>query len=309
MAKVIKTPRISVVDMLVDELGVLPQMAAAPVTMAGSGQVTIPLEMDLTSDTICPVVSFDVTMKLTSPAANPSKVLDNIRSITVEHSAFRDPATGVTKVYTLDTSTFESGAQLAVALMSDPMFPVSKTYDVVNETVTGQGAGLEVSTTYHARFAIPFKVPAGHLKITLNCQEINYAGTLLEFTSRAAYVVAPRRTIDAHGAYLACDSRRIAGLSTFAFDKDAQMFAIVADKRVAGGILDAYDANDNPNGLGQPAQVGEMTLSQVTRMVGYYKAVMNDDNLEMVINVDQPIPRVNRATQMTLSLFRFDAFY
>lgn len=308
MAKVIKTPRISLIDMLVDELGVLPQMAASPITMAGSGQVTIPLELDLTSDTICPVINFEATLKLTAPGSNPSKVLDNIRSITIEHTAFRD-ANGQPKVYTLDTTTFEAGAQLAVALMSDPMYPVSKAYDVVNETVTGQASGSEVSTTYHARFAIPFKLPAGHLKIVLNCQEINYNGSLLEFTSRAAYLVAPRRCIDSRGAYLACDSKRIAGLSTFAFDKNAAMFAVVADDRVSGGILDVYDATTNPNGLGQPAQIGEMTLSQVTRMVTYYKTVMNDEHLEMVVDIDKPIPRVNRATQMTLSLFRFEAFY
>lgn len=296
--------KLGITNCIIQEVGTFPQMAPAPVTMAGSGQVTIPLELDLTSDTVCPIVKFDVTLELTAPSANPSKVLDNIRSVTVEHSAITG-ANGQPKVYTLDTATLQDAGLLATCLMSDALVKSNDLYATVNEVVAGQSSGSEKSTTYHARFALPFKLPAGHLKVTLNCQEINYAGTLLQFTSRAAYILAPRRQIMDTGAYLICDSRRIAGLSTFAFNEAAKAFAVVGDSTVNGGILDI-------SGSGQPAQIGEMTMTQVTNQVEYYHSVLADSsfaNKEVVINIDNPIPRVNRSTEMTLSLFRYDVYY
>lgn len=296
--------KLGITNCIIQEVGTFPQMAASPITMAGSGQVTIPLEMDLTSDTVCPIVKFDVNLKLTAPSANPSKVLDNIRSVTIEHSAIKS-ANGTPKVYTLDTATLADGGLVATCLMSDSLLQSNDLYGTLNETVAGQSSGSEAATTYHARFALPIKVPAGHLKVTLNCQDINYNGTLLQFTSRAAYLIAPRREISATGAYLICDSRRIAGLSTFAFNDAAKAFAVVGDSTVNGGILDT-------SGSGQPAQIGEMTLSQVTNQVEYYHSILGDSgnaNKEVVIDIDNPIPRVNRATEMTLSLFRYDVYY
>ena len=304
MGKTKQMTKLGITNCIIQEVGTFPQMAPSPVTMAGAGQVTIPLEMDLTSDTVCPIVKFDVTLELTAPSANPSKVLDNIRSVTVEHSAILG-ANGMPKIYTLDTATLADGGLVATCLMSDSLIMSNDMYGTLNETVAGQSSGTEKSTTYHARFALPIKVPAGHLKVTLNCQEVNYAGTLLQFTARAAYLIAPRREISDTGAYLVCDSRRIAGLSTFAFSDAAKAFAVVGDATVNGGILDK-------SGAGQPAQIGELTMSQVTNQVEYYQHILADtanDNKEVVIDIDNPIPRVNRATEMTLSLFRYDVYY
>lgn len=310
MAKIIQATPIGVVGMLVDELGTFPQISAAPVTMAGTGQITMPLEMDLNSDVVCPIVEFAVNIKMTSPASNPSTVLSNIRSVKIQHSAIKDPATGMPKTYTLDTATLLDGALLAAALMSDATVKTDESFASVDPLVAGQASGSEVMTEYIARFALPFKLPAGHLSIVLNCQDISYNGTVLDFGTRRALIIAPRRAISETGAYIACDSRRIAGLSTFAFEQGAQMFAVVGKSNVNGGILDVYDATTNPTGLGQPSQIGTMTLTQVTEQVQYYQARLPaSSNVEMVINIDNPIPRVNRPTPMSLSLFRYDVFY
>lgn len=302
MPRSVTLPKARMIEVLANEFGTLPLMAATPVTLPGSGQLTIPLEIDLNADAICPVVHFDVNLKLTAPSGDKSKVLDNIRTVTVEHSAFRDPVTGAPKVYTLDTSTLEDGALLAVALLSDTTTKVTTGYSVKNDVVQGQPAGSEQYTKYSARFAIPFKLPAGHLKITLNCQDINYKGDVLDVASRAGYIVAPRRQVNADGAYIACDSKRVAGLSTYRFPSSAEIFAVVARASVEGGILDR-------TGSGQPAQVSKQTLTQTTQMVEYYSEVLSDTDLELAICADSPDPSINRSTPMTLSLFRFDTFY
>lgn len=307
MASTKVVSKIGVVDMLVDELGTMPQIMASPVTMAGTGQITMPLEIDLTSDTVMPILEFAVTLKLTSPASNPSTVLSNIRSITLEHSAFS--INGTPKVYTLDTATLLDGGLVAAVLMSDALVKSDLSYAAVDPTVDGKASGSEVNETYVARVALPFKLPAGHLKVTLNCQDIAYNGTLLDFTARRAILICPRREISATGAYIACDSRRIAGLSTFAFDTPAKMFVAVGHTGVNGGILDTYNASTNPTGLNQPAQIGEMTVTQVTETVAYYKSRTSIADAELVVCIDNPIPRVNRPTPMTLSLFRYDVYY
>jgi hypothetical protein len=301
-----EVPRLSVIDMLVNELGTIPQIMASPVTMAGTGQITMPLEINLTSDVVMPILEFGVTLKMTSPADSPSTVLSNIRSITVEHEAFRDQ-NGNPKVYTLDTATLLDGALVATALMSDPLMKSDTVYAAIDPEVAGQASDPE-TTTYTARVALPFKVPAGKFKVTLNCQDISYRGTILDFTARRAILICPRREIAATGCYIACDSRRISGLSTFAFDKAAQMFIAVGRASVNGGILDKV-SSANPNGYGQAAQIGEMTLTQVTENVTYFSSRLVNSDVEMAICIDQPIPRINRPTQMTLSLFRYDVYY
>lgn len=308
MASALRAAPVSVVNMITDELGTFPQVMPSPVTMAGMGQVTIPLEIDLTSDTVMPILEFAVTLKMTSPASNPSTVLSNIRTITVEHSAFKG-ANGTPVVYTLDTATLLDGGLVASILMSDALVKSDLSYCAVDPVVAGQASGSEATTTYVARVALPFKVPAGHLKVTLNCQEISYNGAILDFTARKAILICPRRQISATGAYIACDSRRIAGLSTFAFDKAAQMFVVVGHTGVNGGILDTYDATTNPTGMNQPAQIGEMTMTQVTELVAYNASRMAAGDAEIVVDIDNPKPRVNRPTPMTLSLYRYDVYY
>lgn len=308
MTKTMQVSKLSVIDMLVDELGTIPQIMASPVTMAGTGQITMPLEIDLTSDTVMPILEFDVTLKMTAPQSNPSTVLSNIRSITVEHSAILTQA-GKPKVYTLDTATLLDGGLLSGVLMSDALLKTDLAYCAVDPVVAGKESGSEVSETYVARVALPFKLPRGHLKVTLNCQDISYNGKVLDFTARRAILICPRRQISKTGAYIACDSRRISGLSTFAFDTDAKMFVAIGHSNVNGGILDAYNESTNPNGLGQPAQVGEMTVTQVTETVKYYQSRLSMGDAEIALSIDNPIPRVNRPTPMTLSLFRYDVYY
>lgn len=307
---VMKVSKLAAQNMLINEFGAIPQIMASPVTMAGTDQITIPLEIDLTSDTVTPILEFGVTGKWTAPASNPSSVLSNIRSITLEHSAFRDQ-NGQPTQYTLDTATLKDGGLLAAALMSDPAFPSDLAYIAVDPTVDGQASGSEVTTTYTAKVALPCKLPPGHLKVTLNCQAISYRGTLLDFTARRAILICPRRQVPDNGCYIICDSRRIAGLSTFAFNTDCQMFCVVGHSAVDGGILDTYDATTNPNGGGQPSQVGEMTLTQVTESVNYYASRLGAaaGDAQIVVSIDDPKPKINRPTQMSLSLFRYDVYF